>query len=157
MPFKECPNSRHLWRDRESFLSDPDLRLIDYQVNYGELNAGLFLFTHDVPACGTSLAIKAGKFTDMHQGPIFESRLADTERCAGHCLRVNDLNPCPEKCACAYVRDVLQEVKKRLKQAQAGHKIILPERTKGRIDFQRNTACNPATAGAGLVLERAAR
>lgn len=126
MLFKECPNCRHLWRDRESFLSDPGLHLIGYQVNYGELNAGLFLFSHDIPACGTSLAVKAGKFTDMHKGPIFESRLADTDSCAGHCLHVSDLSPCPEKCECAYVRDVLQEVKKRLNQARRSARAGLP-------------------------------
>jgi hypothetical protein len=120
MPFKECPGCRHLWPDRESFLSDTGLRAIGYQVNYGELNAGFFLFSHDVPGCGTSLAIKAGEFADMHKGPIFERRLANTDQCAGHCLHVKDLDPCPEKCECAYVRDVLQEVKKRLNQARSG-------------------------------------
>lgn len=125
MPFKKCPKCRRSWRDRESFLSDPDLRLIGYQVNYGELNAGLFLFNHD---CRTSLAVKAGEFADMHKGPIFESRFANTDRCAGHCLHVNDLNPCPNKCECAYVRDVLQEVKRRLNQARTGHETISPER-----------------------------
>ena len=121
--FKTCPNCDHPWPDRDGFLSDPALSLVGYQPNYGELTAGFFLFAHDVPECGTSLAIEAGEFTDMHKGPIFEDRLKGTDKCPGLCLHESNLNPCPEKCECCYVRDVLQTVKdwpKREKQPAIG-------------------------------------
>ena len=109
--FKQCTSCRYKWPDREDFLADPDISVVGYQVNYGELEAGLFLFVHGIPGCGTSLAIMAGEFTDMHDGPIFETSLANTDKCGGHCLRETDLEPCPKQCECAYVRDVLQKVR----------------------------------------------
>ena len=111
MPFKVCTFCRKVWETRDDFLGDPELTLVGYQVNYGDLVAGLFLFHHSVPECGTSLAIEAGEFVDMHDGPIFDQCLSGTELCEGHCGRTHDLGPCPNKCECAYVRDVLQKVK----------------------------------------------
>lgn len=110
-PFKTCPKCEEAWNDRDTFLSDPAAALVGYQPNFGDLTAGFFLFTHEKPDCGTTFAVPAGRFTDMHDGPIFETRNTGTERCAGHCLHDSDLDPCKEKCECAYVRDVLQKVK----------------------------------------------
>ena len=111
MPFKTCPNCEKTWNDRDTFLSDPAVTLAGYQANFGNLEAGYFLFTHNVPGCGTSFAIQAGSFTDMHDGPIFEERKTGTNSCEGHCLHSSDLDPCKEKCECAYVRDVLQKIR----------------------------------------------
>jgi hypothetical protein len=111
MSFKACPNCHHEWRDRHTFLSDPVINIVGYQVNFGNLVAGFFLFTHDVPDCGTSMAVEAGQFKDMHDGPIFKKRLTETEKCPGYCLQENCLKPCPNECECAYVRDVIQKVK----------------------------------------------
>ncbi len=111
MLFKECPNCHYQWPDRTTFLSDPTLSLVGYQANFGNLVAGYFLFNHDTPDCGTSLAVEAGAFTDMHSGPIFEERLTGTENCPGYCKIQKSLDPCSNKCECAYVRDVLQIVR----------------------------------------------
>ena len=116
--FKVCPKCRATWRTRDAFLSDRHVSLAGYQPNHVELDAGLFLFNHDVENCKTSLAIEANKFTDMHTGPIYTKRQDKTDACAGHCPCESDLQPCPNECASAYVRDVLQEVKKRLRQAR---------------------------------------
>lgn len=88
------------------------INLVGYQANFGNLVAGYFLFSHDIPECGTSLAIEAGEFTDMHDGPIFEERMTGTDDCPGYCTKPTVLDPCQNKCECAYVRDVLQTVKK---------------------------------------------
>ena len=112
MPFKTCPLCHYDWQDRKKFLSDPNISLVGYQVNFGDLRAGFFLFTHEIPDCGTSMAIDAGKFTDMHDGPIFKERMEGTEACPGYCLHQTSLKPCPSHCECAYVLDVLQTVKK---------------------------------------------
>ena len=111
MSFKTCTSCRYDWDSRKSFLSDPDVRLLGYQVNFAKLEAGFFLFSHDALPCRTTLAIEAGKFTDMHQGPIFETRMTNTAECRGYCLHKTSLDPCENACECAYVRDVLRMVK----------------------------------------------
>jgi len=87
------------------FLEDPALNLIGYQVNFDFLEEGLLLFNHD---CNTTLAILAGKFKDLHQGPDFLGRLTNTDECPEYCLRKEELRPCPAKCECAYVRGIIQ-------------------------------------------------
>ena len=109
--FKECTNCHYKWFDRGVFLSDPAVELVGYQVNYGKLQAGFFLFNHSIRDCGTSFAVEAGRFTDMHDGPIFESRAKVPEDCPGYCQDKHKLDACDTECECAYVRDVLQKVK----------------------------------------------
>jgi hypothetical protein len=108
--FKKCPKCEHVWSDRKQFLEDPELTLMGYQVNFGDLTAGLFLFNHIATTCGTTLALEAELFEDMHKGPMFEKRMTNSEACPGHCLKSTDLEPCPNNCECAYVRDVLDNV-----------------------------------------------
>lgn len=111
--FKECTSCHHVWEDRDDFLSDPAVVLVGYQVNFERLKEGLFLFNHELKTCGTSMAIAAGEFTDMHDGPIFSDIPHDTvENCPGYCEERSYLDPCNEKCECAYVRDVLDKVNK---------------------------------------------
>lgn len=110
--FKQCSTCHEVWETREDFLGEPTLRLVGYQVNFGELKAGFFMFNHDTDECGTSLAIEAGEFTDMHKGPIFEDiRRESAESCPGYCDDSHRLDPCYQKCECSYVRDVLEQVR----------------------------------------------
>ena len=118
MLFKECPNCHYRWLDRETFLADPLLSLIGYQANFGDLVAGYFLFTHDTAECGTSLAVEARYFTDMHKGPVFQSCPIQPTDCPGYCHKINSLEACSYKCECAYVRDVLQIVRNWPKQVK---------------------------------------
>lgn len=111
MSFKECTSCNVVWQDRKDFLEDPFVRLVGYQVNYGDLQAGLFIFNHETEECGTSLGIEAGKFIDMHTGPIFETRRVDVENCPGYCSHKKMLDPCNRKCECAYVRNVLEKIR----------------------------------------------
>ncbi|MFZ2198631.1 MAG: hypothetical protein WAV13_12900 [Thermodesulfovibrionales bacterium] len=105
--FKKCSKCGFVWPGRTSFLNDPDLRMIGYQPDFEELMAGLFLFHHN---CGTSLAIKADAFEDLYDGPMFKEKLRGTKDCGGHCLHKGDLSPCPTKCECAYVREIVQVI-----------------------------------------------
>lgn len=114
--FKKCTKCGFAWPKRETFLSDPNLRMIGYQASLGELMAGLFLFNHD---CGTSLAILASDFRDLYDGPIYKERLDNTQECGGHCLHKGDLGPCPAKCQCAYVREIVQVILNWPRQQQA--------------------------------------
>lgn len=105
--FKTCSRCRFVWAGRTSFLSDPALHLVGYQVHFEEHTAGLFLFNH---SCGTTLSVQAGEFQDLYDGPMFTERLTGTEECQGFCLHEDDLSPCFAKCECAYVREVLQVI-----------------------------------------------
>jgi hypothetical protein len=114
--FKKCTKCGFVWPERKAFISDPDLRMIGYQADFEELMAGLFLFLH---TCGTSLAISADAFQDLYDGPVFTARLNGTKECSGLCLHKNDLRPCPAKCECSYVREIVQVILKWPKQGWA--------------------------------------
>jgi hypothetical protein len=105
--FKRCPNCDYQWQERRQFLEDPGLRLLGYQVNYKKLTAGIFLFNH---ACRGTLAIAATDFSDLYDGPVFETCATGSALCPGHCLHEDDLEPCPAECECAFVRQILHIV-----------------------------------------------
>jgi hypothetical protein len=106
------------WVTRECFMADSNVRVIGYQADFEELQAGFFLFNHMVKGCGTTMAIAAGTFFDLYTGPVFEEHLRGAAECPRLCLRVEALEPCPLKCECRYVRDVLQVVKSWPKSVQ---------------------------------------
>ena len=107
--FKQCPKCAYLWNDRRMFLSDPDIQMIGYQVNFENLELGYFLFNH--LSCGTTLAISASLFIDLYDGPIYAQPKTGSEECEQHCLYQNDLESCSVPCECAYVREIIQIVK----------------------------------------------
>jgi hypothetical protein len=103
--FKTCPRCGKKWTCRNDFINDPDLTVVGYQANFKNLVLGLFLFDH---SCKTTLSAQAGLFMDMYSGAIFTECKAGTDECHGFCLHKSVLRPCPAKCECAYVREVLQ-------------------------------------------------
>lgn len=117
-PFKTCPVCKTEWNTRDEFLSDADIQLGGYQVNFDNCHLGFFLFNH--MTCRNTLGAKASDFLDMHDGPVFEKRLAGTGDCPGYCLHQSELRPCPAKCECAFVRDVLDRLKRWPKRARGG-------------------------------------
>ncbi|UCG05207.1 MAG: hypothetical protein JSV83_14935 [Desulfobacterales bacterium] len=107
--FKTCTYCEYPWLSREEFLRDPNITLVGYQVNFEELELGLFLFNHET--CRTTMAIRAGLFKDLYKGPVFKERQTGFEQCPEYCLHQDILDICREKCECAYVREVLQKVR----------------------------------------------
>jgi hypothetical protein len=61
MSFKKCICG-HAWASSEAFMSDPDIKLLGYQVDFEVLKEGFFLFNHLVSGCQTTLSIPAGFF-----------------------------------------------------------------------------------------------
>jgi hypothetical protein len=106
--FKICPGCNYGWSSRTDFLIDPNVEIIGYQADFRELIEGLFLFNH---SCGTTLAIRAKLFIDLYNGPIFQQRLSDSEKCPGYCSIRDNFMSCELKCECAYVRETIQIVK----------------------------------------------
>ena len=109
--FKEC-SCGQTWKTRHDYLSDPKVIIHGYMVHFKELTLGLFIFLHIAQGCETSLAIKAGEFSDLYEGVIFKDRLTGTDNCQGYCLQNLNLAACPQECECAWVRDVIQILKK---------------------------------------------
>ncbi|MCF7793216.1 MAG: hypothetical protein K9N09_05330 [Candidatus Cloacimonetes bacterium] len=106
--FKVCPNCQKEWETRSDFIYDPEIEIIGYQVHFKDLERGFFLFNH---SCNGTMSIQVDAFSDMYKGPIFEEKLTGSDQCHGLCLHQSNLKPCPEKCECAYVREVIQIVK----------------------------------------------
>ena len=113
--FKKCTFCGHQWPSRKDFLADTSIDLIGYQVNFDNINLGFFLFNH--LSCGTTLGIAAEKFKDLYHGSVYTENLLGTEQCPKYCLHENRLDPCPAKCECAFVRDIIQTVRNWQKNA----------------------------------------
>jgi hypothetical protein len=114
--FKQCSMCGRVWHSRSEFLADPEIKLVGYQAFHPDPVLGLFLLNH--LACNTTLAIKAGEFEDLYEGPIYSDRLTGSEACPDYCNSTDELRPCPNKCECAFVREILQVVKGWPKEAQ---------------------------------------
>jgi len=108
MIFKECPKCKSEWNSRADFLSDPEINIIGYQVNFKQLELGLFLFNH--LSCKTTVSIAAKEFSDLYNGPYFQERKTGSDSCPSYCLNKSELRSCPEACECAYVRQVVDKV-----------------------------------------------
>lgn len=108
-PFKICPFCKTAWETREGFLNDPYIILVGYTPNFEVLSHSLFLFNH---TCKGTLSVKAQCFMDLYKGPIFAKRLFGTEECSEYCLYKSNLAPCPAPCECAFMREILQVLKK---------------------------------------------
>ena len=108
--YKRCTNCNYRWESRDAFLSDPNIVIIGYQVNFEKLQLGYFLFNHTT--CQTTLAIHAADFVDLYHGPIYSERKSGTAECESHCLHRDDLGQCSAKCECSYIREIIQIVRK---------------------------------------------
>ena len=95
------------WAGRESFLSDPRVKIIGYQACLNELKAGCLLFNH---ACEGTFAVRVREFEDLYEGPVFEERKTGTDACPGYCLRQEELRRCAVQCECAFAREIVQIV-----------------------------------------------
>jgi len=107
--FKQCNVCGHNWATLQAFIDDADVKIVGYEVNFKKLEAGLLYFNH---ACKNTIALPANVFADLYDGPVFKERKTETEECPGYCLHLERLRRCPAKCECAYIREILQLLKK---------------------------------------------
>ena len=106
--FKQCSSCQYSWLSRETFLADPHIEIIGYQVSFDGDNNGLFLFNH---LCKTTLALSVETFDDLYQGTRYATAATGTEQCSGYCLDMTDLRDCSAECKYAYVRDIIQIIR----------------------------------------------
>lgn len=109
--FKTCTICKSKWLNLIDLVRDKDLYLNGYQASFSESHEGLFLLTHDVDDCGTTMAIKAGDLIDLYDGPKHTIHMAYTEKCDGHCLDSTDMEPCTNECDMRWAREILQILK----------------------------------------------
>ena len=107
--FKKCSCCSSPWFDRDEFLRDISIQLIGYQANFIDLELGYFLFNH--MTCKSTIAIPADQFRDLYTGPVFAARMTGSESCPGYCLQEAVLDPCQQKCECAYVREIMNIIR----------------------------------------------
>lgn len=106
--YKRCPKCGVAWPSQDAFLSDPSTMFVQYEVQFTDLGAGQFLFNH---ACDTTLPVPACDFRHLYNGPVYEERMTGGTGCPGYCLHKEETRPCPARCSCAYVREVLAIIK----------------------------------------------
>lgn len=114
--FTECLPCGQKWFTRGDFLEDPGIEIIGYRVNFDDLTAGTFLFRH---ACGARLALSVRHFNGLYEGPIFSERATGSDECPGYCLYPDQLDKCSARCECAYVRNIIDIIKKWPKKVPA--------------------------------------
>ena len=107
--FKECLPCFYKWFSRDDFLRDSSIEIIGYQVNFDNLLAGYLLFNH---SCGATLALSVRNFNGLYEGPIFQERATGSDDCPGYCLYQDQLDTCSARCECAYVRNIIDIIKK---------------------------------------------
>jgi len=110
--FKKCTGCGHIWANREEFLSDPNVKLIGYQVNFSNLDVGYFMFNHLNPKCLTTIGIHTGTFKDLYVGEIFHVKMTGSLKCPGYCLHTDNLSVCPAQCECNFIRETMQMILK---------------------------------------------
>ena len=110
-PCKVCPTCSEKWDMVEALLADPLIELVGYQVNLDVLEEGLFYFLHHREDCGTTMAIPVTAFKGLSDLPFLAPRAAARpEGCTGLFLKEGELGPCPQKCECNWVREIMQTI-----------------------------------------------
>ena len=112
MSFKTCKQCARVWASREEFFGDRALVLSGCQVETDRPAGSVLLFDHKAPGCGTTLAVSVKELADLYAGPVYKVNWAPSAKCPQHCFNPQDLEPCPAQCASAFVREILQAVRK---------------------------------------------
>jgi hypothetical protein len=110
--FKRCRRCGREWETRNDFLIDKNLVFTGYQINLLDLTKGLFLFNDNVDGCETTLAVPVQLFSDLYDGKVPSVRKIGQSECEGRCLNEHDLETCQADCECAYIREIMQIIKK---------------------------------------------
>lgn len=111
-PYKTCRVCHATWPTLPDLVHDANLRVNGYQASFGTPEEGLILLTHEVPGCGTTLAVTAGSLQHLYFGPGYTETLAGSEYCEMWCLDENSVDDCEAPCAMAWIRHVLQYLRR---------------------------------------------
>ena len=101
MTFKVCTLCKHEWPSAEDFERDGRARPIGLVVDFEDPWQTLVLFND---ACGSTLAFRAEDVRERLP-PLEAELLADQPLCPARCLKFGDLEPCPNPCRNAPLRN----------------------------------------------------
>ena len=84
--FKTCTLCAHRWETVADLIRDNNLVVNGYQPSFSNSREGLFLLTHVVEGCGTTIGLHAGYLLNLYarSGHQVEN-VAYTGHCDGHC------------------------------------------------------------------------
>lgn len=111
-PFKHCACCQQVWPRAVDLVLDPALSVCGYQAFPDEPELGLFLLTHCVNGCYTTIGVRAGLLRDFYNGPCHTHRMMGEPDCPGHCLDRGNLETCDIACDLVWVRHVLQYLRR---------------------------------------------
>ena len=106
--FKICPMCEKHWVSRDTFLDDTSLIFNGYQANFGVVEQGLFYFTHNIEACGSTMVIRAEAFLSLYKGKRYTENKHLSSDCPRYCLKKDQLKRCEAFCQYAFVREISQ-------------------------------------------------
>lgn len=112
--FKACPMCNAKWESMEEFFADPTISFNGYQANFSILDEGIFFFTHETEACGSTMGIKVSKFVPLFNGKKYAGSKALSKDCPRFCLDQKNLRSCDAQCKNAFAREIAQIIKDRI-------------------------------------------
>jgi hypothetical protein len=112
MPFKLCGCCRKSWESRDDFITSPQICLLGYQAAFDKPENGLFLFNHLDKVCRTTLGINVSNFYDMYDGIRYPESKIGYDECSRKCLSIYDLERCDVPCSMAFIREIIQIIRK---------------------------------------------
>lgn len=100
------------WDDIESFITDEELDVCGYQARFDVPSDGLILVTHMAEQCGTTLGVRVAEIRPLYDGPMYPERKTGSDECPGLCLLEGRLEDCTVECSMAWVRHVIQAMRR---------------------------------------------
>lgn len=111
--FKSCGFCGKTWSCLADLLTDSELAMHGYQACFTHPRDGLFLFTHNVEHCHSTLSIRVGEFEYLYKGARYFKCLAGADVCPLYCLDPHSLADCCNPCTLAWTRSLLQIVQQK--------------------------------------------
>lgn len=113
--FKVCTKCKTVWKSREDFIKDPQVKIIGFMANNESVEDGVYLFNHLLPdnACNTTMGLFVADFLDLYEGQIYSELEMGSKNCSGHCRKIDDLEQCRAHCRNAVARHIIQKLLKR--------------------------------------------
>lgn len=114
--FKKCNMCGKAWESPDELLDDPGMEFAGYQPHFREPRKGLFLFTHIVPSCGSTLAVDLADFAYLSPDPLPPDSLKPgSDGCRGFCLDTREDRICDNPgCVGHFYRELMARVRLRM-------------------------------------------
>ena len=119
--FQTCGACKRAWPTCDSFVLDPDVRLLGLQAVITNPDFNVMVFEH---SCGSSVSILTPRLRHLLPEPEAGEkavRLLGTEECRGHCRLLEDLEACDAPCSNARDRELILLIRRMKNAARSGY------------------------------------